>query len=69
MEEKKFIDDLKHTVVSLIEVDQECIVLENFFSMQSKDRVIARIDEVTGALMKLREKIKALTKESYISKQ
>lgn len=65
----KIIDKVKHIVVSLVEIDQDAIVLEELYRPISKDRVIARIDETIGALMKLREEVKAITKESYISKQ
>lgn len=68
MPEIKIIDDIKHAVVSLIEIDQDAIALEEFFNLKSKEKVLNRIDEVVGALMKKREYVKALTKESYISK-
>ena len=68
MADIKLIDDVKHIILGLAEIDQECAVLEEFYRLQSKEKVIARLDEAQGAIMRLRDKVKTITKESYVKK-
>ena len=52
--------------MGLVEVDQDCAVLEQFYRAGVRNKLIGRFEESIAALMKLREKVKAITEDSYV---
>lgn len=68
-ERQNLLASIKAIIVGLVETDQDFVLLEVMFNAGARERIIARIDETVGKLMKIRESIKSLSKDSYINKK
>lgn len=64
-EHKTYLDTLKSIMIGLVEIDQECAVLDSLYREQSAKRINARIDETIGSLMLLKERVKAAHVAQY----
>lgn len=64
-EEKSYLDTLKTITIGLVEIDQECAVLDSLYREQSAKRITTRIDETIGSLMLLKERVKAAHVAQY----
>lgn len=65
IEDKTILGELRKGIVSLSEIDQDCAVLDELYVERSQRNVLARIEEVIGHLMIMRETVKMLKVESY----
>lgn len=66
-EEKTLLKKLTDIIIGLTEVDQDIAVLDHVFRKESKEAVMARLDETIGSIMVLKEEIKSITIEHYTS--
>lgn len=58
---------LQEVILGLMEIDQEVVTLENYYRAGSREKVMRRYEEIIGTLLQERDKIKALTPDSYIN--
>lgn len=66
-EEKTLLKKLTDIIIGLTEVDQDMAVLDHVFRKESKEAVMARLDETIGSIMVLKEEIKEITVAHYTS--
>ncbi len=64
-EKISFLKELNVIIVGLAEIDQECAVLDTIYREQSKTRIVSRIDETIGSLMRMKENVKAMQIDQY----
>lgn len=69
MSDKKIdlLSRLQETILGLMEIDQEVVTLEHYYRAGSREKVMKRYEEIIGTLLQERDKIKALTPDSYIN--
>ena len=65
LDKTPLLDDLNRITLGLIEIDQECAVLDTIYKEASQKRIISRIDETLGELLRMKEKVKSLPIEHY----
>lgn len=61
----KLLDALKDIIIRLGSTDQDLAILQEMYRKPSQEATIRNIDSCIGDLMKLREHIKNLGKDSY----
>lgn len=67
MEENKetYLQELNRIIVGLVEIDQECAVLDTIYREQSMKKIAARCDETIGAIMAFRLRVKETKVTQY----
>lgn len=64
-EDETFLKELNKIIVGLVEIDQECAVLDSIFREPSQKKILARCDEAIGSIMVFKEKVKQAKVEHY----
>lgn len=60
-----YLKRLNEVIVGLSEIDQDCAVLDTIFREPQQKKIIGRIDETIGFLMKMKEDVKAANVKQY----
>lgn len=64
-EQVTYLQELKNIIVGLVELDQECAVLDQIYREGSMKKIVARADETIGSLMLFKERVKNAKVEQY----